>query len=530
MRGRKKVWLAGAGLALGIAGAVFIADNILSRRVEPYIRQQAVEYLRQRFDSEVELSTFRVRLPKTTLLRVILARGRRGIALVEGENLVLRHKGRHDIPPLFRMRHFSFEVDLDKLLARQKSVPLVEIDGLELTIPAKRDHPRVLPEARRQVTSDQGPPVQIDSVLITHGLLVILPKDSKKVPLRFDIHRVQLNAASDGTGMTYSAALTNPRPPGEIMSQGTFGPWVGDEPGDSPLAGAYTFDKADLGVFAGIAGILRSTGAFQGTLNSITVRGEASVRDFRLTMAGQVVPLFTRFEALVDGTNGNTVLKPLQATLGASSFTTSGSVIKHDGDITRSIALDVHMPRGKVGDLLRLATKGPPFMDGDILLETKIDIPPLTGKVRDKLIVDGRFEVTGGRFLRSTIQDQIDTLSRRGQGQPKNEQIDEVVSYMEGEFHFASEGVTFRNLSFGVPGASVELSGNYKVDSDAIDFHGSLRLQAKVSRTMSGWKRLALRPIDPLFSKRGAGTLLPIRVTGGADHPKFGLDRSPKQH
>src|SRR5215831_1757470 len=220
MRGRKKVWLAGAGLALGMAGAIFIADNILSRRVEPYIRQQAVEYLRQRFDSEVELSTFRVRLPKTTLLRLILARGRRGIALVEGENLVLRHKGRRDIPPLFRMRHFSFEVDLDKLLARQKSVPLVEIDGLELTIPAKRDHPRVLPEARRQVTSDQGPPVQIDSVLITHGLLVILPKDSKKVPLRFDIHRVQLNAASGGMAMTYSAALTNPRPPGEIISQG----------------------------------------------------------------------------------------------------------------------------------------------------------------------------------------------------------------------------------------------------------------------------------------------------------------------
>jgi hypothetical protein len=149
--------------------------------------------------------------------------------------------------------------------------------------------------------------------------------------------------------------------------------------------------------------------------------------------------------------------------------------------------------------------------------------------VRDKLALDGRFEISGGKFLRSTIQDQIDTLSRRGQGQPKNEQIDEVVSYMDGEFHLANEAVTFRNLSFGVPGASVQLSGNYGLDSDTIDFHGNLRLHAKVSQTMTGWKRLALRPIDPLFSRRGAGTLLPIRVTGGAEHPKFGLDRSPKQ-
>jgi hypothetical protein len=350
MLGRKKVWLAGAGLALGVAGAIFLADNILSRGVEPYLRQQAVEYLRQRFDCDVELSTFRIRLPKTALLRVVLARRRRGIALVEGENLVLRHKGRHDIPPLFRMKHFSFEIDLDKLLARQKSVAPVKIDGLELTIPPKRDHPRVVSEAQQQATAEsknQGLPVRIDSVLISNGLLVIVPKDSKKATLRFDIHRVQLNSVNGGMAMTYSAALTNPRPPGEIISQGTFGPWVADEPGDSPVAGAYTFDQADLGAFAGIAGILRSTGSFQGTLNAITVRGETSIPDFRLKMAGQVVPLFTRFEAFVDGANGNTVLKPLQATLGASSFTTSGSVIKHDGDLSRSVALDVHMPRGK---------------------------------------------------------------------------------------------------------------------------------------------------------------------------------------
>jgi hypothetical protein len=87
---------------------------------------------------------------------------------------------------------------------------------------------------------------------------------------------------------------------------------------------------------------------------------------------------------------------------------------------------------------------------------------------------------------------------------------------MDGEFHLTNEAITFRNLSFGVPGASIQLSGNYGLDSDTIDFHGNLRLHAKVSQTMTGWKRLALRPIDPLFSRRGAGTLLPIRVTGGA--------------
>src|SRR5207244_1137274 len=129
------------------------------------------------------------------------------------------------------------------------------------------------------------------------------------------------------------------------------------------------------------------------------------------------------------------------------------------------------------------------------------------------------------KFLRSTIQDQIDGLSRRGQGQPKNEQIDEVVSSMQGRFHLENETVKFQRLSFGVPGARVDLAGLYDLDRDAVDFHGALRLNARVSQTMTGWKRWALRPIDPFFSKNGAGTLLHIRVDGSAKQPKFGLDR-----
>jgi hypothetical protein len=42
---------------------------------------------------------------------------------------------------------------------------------------------------------------------------------------------------------------------------------------------------------------------------------------------------------------------------------------------------------------------------------------------------------------------------------------------------------------------------------------------------MSGWKRWALKPVDPFFAKRGAGTFLKIKVDGTSREPKFGLDR-----
>ena len=82
----------------------------------------------------------------------------------------------------------------------------------------------------------------------------------------------------------------------------------------------YTFDHADLGVFDGIAGILHSDGKFEGELDSIAVQGQATVPDFRLKMAGNRVPLSTHFDVLVDGTNGNTVLRPVSGTLGKNKL------------------------------------------------------------------------------------------------------------------------------------------------------------------------------------------------------------------
>ena len=515
------------GFVLMLVGA-----SMLAKRLQPYIRDQAILYLRRRFDSEVELAALRVRMPQTSLLRLLLSRGRGAVARVEGDGLLMRHKGRRDIPPMFAMKEVSFEVDLGTLFDTPKIVRLVTLDGMEVNIPPQGQRPTL--GVRRdgdESTETDGSlktGVIIEKVLIRNSNLAILPKEYKKVPLRFVLHRIQLESVGLGVAMKYDAELTNPKPPGEIISQGHFGPWTAAEPGDTPLDGAYTFDNANLGVFDGIAGLLHSDGKFEGELNSISVRGQASVPDFRLKISGNRVALSTSFDVLVDGTNGNTVLRPVFGTLGRTSFITSGGIIKHEKDVARGISLGVSMKGGHLPDLLRLAMKGPSFMDGVISLNTKIDIPPLNGKVKEKLLRDGNFELSEGEFLRSSIQDKIDTLSRRGQGQPTNGEIDEVVHQMRGVFRLNNEVMTFKSLSFAVPGAGIDLSGDYNLRTAVLDFHGTLRLQAKISQTMTGWKRWALKPIDPFFSKNGAGTFLRIKVDGTADDPKFGLDRGKK--
>ena len=525
MTARKKKWLVGIAVFAGLAGAVlFLVGRRMAKELDPYIREHAVLYLQERFDSEVEIAALRVRMPKVSPLALLYNRRHVGHARVEGESIVLRHKGRRDIAPLFLIRKLAFEVDLGSIFDSPKRVQLVTIDGMSINIPPKGERPDFGNE-NKQAHAVMSTNVIIDEVMINHSVLTILPRDPRKTPLRFDLHRIRMESAGMGVAMTYDAALTNPKPPGEILSKGRFGPWAAEEPGDSPLSGAYVFDKADLGVFKGIAGILHSTGQFEGTLDSVTAKGEATVPDFRLKSAGNAVPLQTTFEVLVDGTNGNTVLKPVVGTLGKTTFTTSGAVIKHEADSHRTISLDVDMPKGHLRDLLTLAMKGETFMEGQIALKTKIDLPPLSGTVKEKLLLDGQFEITQGKFLRSKIQDQIDTLSRRGQGQPKNMEIDEVVLAMAGRFKMEDEIITFSSLSFAVPGSGIDLKGSYDLGQDVLDFHGTLRLQAKVSQTMTGWKRWLLKPIDPFFSKRGAGTLIGIQVVGSSKEPKFGRDK-----
>jgi hypothetical protein len=504
---------------------------------EPQIKEQAMQYLRDRFDSDVEMGEFHIAIPALSPMRALWTKGRGTLAQVEGRHLVLRHNGRTDIPPLFKLQRMRFEVDLGALLDNPRTISRVNLSGMEITIPPKGERPDFdkdksakAPKAVEEPRKDDEPKrsVVVDEVLVSDAKLVILPKEKGKVPLRFAIHDVRLESAGADSTMRYEAALTNPKPPGEIHSSGTFGPWAKGEPGDTPLKGSYIFNNADLGVFTGIAGILDSTGSFEGTLDSIIARGTARVPDFRLKRAQNPIALSTRFEVEVDGTNGNTILKPVHATLGSTPITTAGLVVKHTGDERRTIDLDAQIKDGQLKDVLRLAMKGEPMMEGVIALKTKIVIPPLSGKVKEKLMLDGEFQIPQGKFLKSTIQDKIDELSRKAQGQPKNEEIDEVFSQMSGKFQMEDQAISFDSLSFLVPGAAVMLAGNYDMDEDQLDFHGALRMDAKISQTMSGWKRIVLKPLDPFFSKDGSGTLLHIKIEGSSKAPKFGLEKGSK--
>ena len=61
--------------------------------------------------------------------------------------------------------------------------------------------------------------------------------------------------------------------------------------------------------------------------------------------------------------------------------------------------------------------------------------------------------------------------------------------------------------------------------SEMLDFRGRLSMQAKLSEVAGGGvKGFFLKAFDPFFKKPGAGMVLPIKIAGTRNDPKFGLD------
>lgn len=516
---RKRNWLLVAGLAGGFtAGGLTVAAFVLSGRIEPYARDQAVRYLSQRFDSDVQLQTFHLHVPKVSPVHLLLTRHWGASARIEGEGLSLRKKESVSAAPLFVIRKFEADLDMDSLFRSPIQVSHISVEGMEIKIPPH--DPQGPIKAGTSPTSSQGPAVMIEAVDIQQAGIVLLPRDPQKIPLRLEIQNLQLRSKGPGAGMLYDASLVNAKPPGLIHATGTFGPWHSAEPGETPIAGDYSFENADLGVFNGIAGTLTSHGSFEGQLSAFTVRGKASVPNFRLRRIGNPVPLQARFEALVDATNGNTTLHPVMATLGGTNFTASGGIIKREADQPRAISLDVSMTNGNLHDVLLLAMKQPPALEGRLALQAKVDIPPLAGKVEEKLIVDGHFQVLQGHFHQS----QLNSLLQRTLGQHGDADPDPAIVRMTGAFHLENALIHFRELSFAIPWANLDMAGDYNLESDAVDLDGRVKVQPAISDLVTGWKRLVLRPVDKFLGKKAAGALLHIRVTGTSKSPQVDLN------
>ena len=470
----------------------------------PYLHKKVVEMLAEKCHADVELKEF----------HVYLFPGVR----IEGSGLSLRYEGRTDVPPLISIGEFSAQADILGLPWKPWRVDQVKLKGLVITIPPKGQRGTQNWAKARRI------PVSIGEIVSDDAELRMLPKSADKDSHVFAIHHLVMHSVGLDRPAKFTAQLTNAVPPGEIETKGNFGPWNADDPGQTPLAAEYTFDKADLGVFKGISGTLSSTGKFSGVLEKLEVEGKTSTPDFTVTIGGHPLDLETVFSATVDGTNGDTLLHPVTAHLLNTVIVAQGGIVRALDKQGKEITLDVTVANGRLEDLMRLVLKGDkPPMTGAINFKTRFNLPHGPDDLAYRLNLNGKFDVEQAQFTSPEVTAKIETLSRKGQGQPENKDAGSSVSQLKGNFALDNGVLTFRGLTFTVTGAQVALDGKYGLKNEDLDFYGKLRMHAKISQTTTGAKSFVLKAVDPFFRKNGQ-TEVPIKITGQRDHPSFGLD------
>jgi len=502
-----------------IACIVLVSAGVIARlvidRAQPILRMRVIETLSNRFKGKVELATLNVSLVK-------------GFE-VSGSGLKIY--GPTDPNPyapgvqaLISLQEFHFHAGVRNLFRSNVHLDTVYVKGMELNIPPK--------ENRQEFTSMSSQTrkmsVIVDKFVCEDTKLLINTLKPGKPPLEFAIGDLRMKDIGAGQPMRFDATLVNPKPVGNIHSTGLFGPWDESSPRDTPVQGEYSFSNADLSTIKGIGGILSSTGEYAGTLSNIVVDGKTDTPDFRIATGGRSVPLHTQFHATVDGTSGDTYLKPVEATLLRSSFTASGSVTRVHDPNGHDVELDVVLDHAQIEDLLELGVRtDPPVMTGPVEMKTKLSLRPGGADVANRLQLAGNFHVFGAHFTSEKVQSRLDSLSLRTQGKPKEAQdgVEENVPVdLRGVFTLGDGSLSFSLLRFLIPGTHVDMTGEYSLDGRTFDFRGKARLDAKLSQMTTGWKSILLRPVDRFFIKDGAGTEIPVKITGTESAPHFGLD------
>ncbi len=510
-----KRWL----LTVGIAAAILIAGAFLLVAKWPFTREKITSALQERTERRVLIGAFR---------QTFFPPG----CVVEDVRF-LRHN-HPDRTPIITIKKLIVEGSYGRLITLSKRISLVHVVGMRVTVPPRGPGPDGEKHSVMPLThSKAGRSVSIEYIVADGTVLDFMPRESWKQPYQLEIQRLEMSNVGSGGPLGYHAILHNTEPPSEIHSTGKFGPWNPDDPASTPVSGSYLMDHAELGVFKGISGTLNSKGTFSGALDRVAVKGTAVVPDFHVTRSRHTLPLSTEFDAVVDGTDGDTILGNVKSSVLRSMVFSKGSVAGKEGQKGKTTALDMWVQNGRIQDLLLLFVKAPhAAMSGNINLRAKVEVPPDSRPFLDKLRMDGDFGIGAGKLANTTNQGAINKISESARGETKQEQAVDpqtVLSDLKGHAVVRNGIATLSHVSFRVAGAVAAVTGTYNLINEQIDLHGQLETNGKLSDATSGFKSLMLKVVNPFFKKKHGVKVIPFKITGTYGHPAVALDFGHKK-
>jgi hypothetical protein len=497
-------------VAVGVASGIVLALNW------PFTQAAVTKALQDRFARDVKIAKFRITYFPPGCV---------------AEGLEFLHRERKDLPPLITAQTLTISAGYIGLLHHQ--VNDVRVTGLHVLVPPKN------PNAARQTypltNSTSGKNLAIGEITTDDAVLEFIsgqPGSAEQDKFTLKIDHLILDHVGEHDPIIFHARFSNTEPPGEIRSDGRFGPWNDNDPGSTALSGSYTYEHAKLGVFEGIAGTLSSRGKFGGTVGHIDAEGDLDVPDFKVSGSAHAVHLTSNFQAVVDGTNGDTYLTRVESHFGRTTVIAQGDVKGHPGQHGKTAMLSMSVSQGRIEDLLRLFTgSAQPAETGDVRFETKVELPPGPQAFLRRVRLQGELGIGSGRFTSPKAQVPVNRLAESARGETKSQQeVDAatVLSNLKG--HFSANGgiAKLSEVSFTEPGTLAQIEGTFNLVDKNLNLRGLLTTDGKLADTTSGFKSVVLKALGPFITKKSV-TVVPFSITGTSSKPSFALDLAAKR-
>ncbi len=509
---RTRRWIVGSAAVVGVGLALPV---ILLAWNWPFTQAAVTKALEDRFAREVKIRQFR------------------GSYFPPGcvaEGIEFLHRKRKDLPPLITVETLAIHGSYAGLLRIHKQVNDVQVAGLHVRVPPKR------PGNQHQVfpltNTTSGKTLTIGEITTDGAVLEFLSNQPGDDRFLLRIDHLTLNHVGEDDPLTFHAVLSNTEPPGEIRSEGQFGPWNDDDPGDTGLSGSYTYEHAKFAVFEGISGTLSSRGKFSGKLGRINAEGDVDVPNFGISGGRHTDHLASNFRAVVDGTNGDTELTHVESHFGRTTVISRGEVKGRPGQHGKTAKLAMSVAKGRIEDILRLVTGSERAAEsGNIRLETKVELAPGPQAFLRRLRLDGAFGIGDGQFRSPGIQDPINRLAESARGENKDQERADagiVLSNLRGNISASGGIAKLTRISFTEPGTRAEIDGTYNLIDKKLDLRGVLHTTGNLADTKSGFKSLVLRALGPFIRKKSI-TVVPFVIKGTSSDPSFALDLTAKR-
>jgi hypothetical protein len=497
-----------------ISGVIFLcavlAGMVLLLTRWPFTRDMVTQSLEEASGREVQIRT---------ISNTYIPPG----CVAEGVQF-LRHK-HPEAAPIITMEKLVIRGSFTGLFSSPKRLSEVRVMGMHMFVPVKAEDTNSTSVLLNSGPGGKG--IAISEIAVDNAVLEFVSEGRSKKPYVLKVDRLRVRNVGAGAPLSYSATLTNTEPPGVIRAEGKFGPWNPTDIGGTAVAGTYTYDEIDLGVFGSISGKGRARGQFSGPLSRIETHGRIDVAGFHMDGSDHAVQLAVTYEAVVNGTTGDVLLQPASARFRQTQVDVRGWISGHQNGEGKTASFDLAVPAGRLDDLLYLLTKGEPGMSGEVAVNGKFVWPPGPRKFLEKIRMDLAVGIKDGRFTSSATQGSIDAISKSAQGETKKEEESDprtILSKLHGNIQLRNGTAALSAMNFEVTGADAVVHGTYNLLNQRVDLDGTLDTRGQLSDATAGFKSVVLKAVLSLSKKESSVRVIPFHITGSYGNTSLGID------